>query len=397
MIKHYFLLILAAVVTTANLQAQCGSCSTTISNASSANQLVNNGQTLCITSTGTVSGLITVLAGGKICNQGLINSTNVWIAGGALINTGTINVNNITVSSAGSFTNEASFEADSFLVYNNTTKYYNNGTQTNLAFATADHATSINNGTLTTNVIYDSIGDFTNNGNLIITDGFANGWGSTCINNGNITITNDFANGYSSIFINNKNMSLSRDFYNGTNSNYTTKCMVTVGRNWFNSAAVLGPNGSCGGFNIGGASSNSGAVGTASTFIDICDAGHPAGGFDANAGGNVASTTTYCTCANNCMTVGLKEIAASGISALKLYPNPASDHVILAYSNNSKGNVSVTVKDMMGRIVLTKTQESYTGTNELEVNTGSLAEGTYILSLSSSEQIPVSRMFTIVK
>lgn len=395
MIKRYASMLLAALAATLQVQAQCGSCSTTISNANSANQLVSSGQTLCITPTGTVSGLITVLAGGKVCNQGLINSTNVWVAGGTLVNTGTININNITVSSAGSFTNEATLDADSFLVISSGARYLNNGTQVNKAFATADHASSINSGTLTSNAIYDSIGDFTNNGNIIINDGFANGWQSTCINNGNMAIANDFANGYSSIFINNKNMSVSRDFFNGSNSSYTTKCMVTVGRNWSNSATILGPGSSCGGFNIAGSSSNSGSVGSAGSFVDLCDAGHPAGGIDANIG-TIASTTTYCTCTNICITAGVEELASS-VSALMVYPNPGSGRLMLSYTGSRQETVSVTVKDMMGRTVLSQQQQSFAGSNGLEINTGSLAEGTYVLSLSDARQIAVNRIFAVVK
>lgn len=395
MIKRYFSMGLAFLAASLQIQAQCGSCSTTISNASSANQLVSNGQTLCITSTGTVSGLITVLAGGKLCNQGSITSTNVWVAGGTLINTGTIHINNLTVSSAGSFTNEASLDADSFLVISNGVKYVNNGTQINKAFAVADHAVTINTGTITSNVIYDSIGDFTNNGNLIILDGFANGWGSSFINNGNIHISHDFANGYSSSFINNKNMSVGRDFFNGSNSNYTTKCMVSVGRDWANNATILGPTSSCGGFNIAGTSSNSGTVGTATTFIDICDAGHPAGGMDVNIG-NVASTTSYCTCSNNCVTVGLKEVVSS-VSSLIIYPNPTSARLMVRYTQEQQESISVTVKDMMGRTVLSQEQASVAGNNELELNTTGLAEGTYILNLTDSQGAAVNSLFTVVK
>ena len=398
MIKNYFLLLLSVVIfATTNVQAQCSGCTTTISNANSANQLVSSGQTLCIASTGTVSGLITVLAGGKVCNQGVINSTNVWVGGGTLINTGTINVNNLTVSSAGSFTNQATFDADSFLVISTNANYYNTGTQINLAFATADHATTMNTGTITTNVLYDSIGNFTNNGNIIINDGMANGWGSTCINNGNLRITNDFANGYSSSFINNKNMVVSRDFFNGNTSTYTTHCMVTVGRNWFNSATIVGPGISCGGFNIAGTSSNTGSVGTTSTFIDICDAGHPAGGFDANAG-NVASTTTFCTCTNNCVTVGLQEIAtSSNISMVTLYPNPAGNTVMVKYASGINGALLVTIKDMMGRTILTQKENSFEGTNELQLNISGLAEGTYIFNITDGNQKTVSKLFNVVK
>jgi hypothetical protein len=395
MITRYLSMTIAVLAASLQIQAQCGSCSTTISNASSANQLVSNGQTLCITPTGTLSGLITVLAGGKVCNQGLINSTNVWVAGGILLNSGTININNLTVSSAGSFTNEASLDADSFLVISTSARYVNNGTQINKAFATADHAMSVNNGTLTSNVIYDSIGDFTNNGNIIVNDGFANGWGSTGINNGNISIINDFANGYNSVFINNKNMAVSRDFYNGNNSSYTTKCMVTVGRNWSNTSTILGPGSSCGGFNIAGSSSNSGSIGNANSFVDLCDAGHPTGGIDANIG-TIASTTTYCTCTNTCMTVGIREVLSS-VSSLTVYPNPASGYLMVRYTQTQADKVSVTVKDMMGRTVLSQWQQSFAGNNELELNTGGLAEGTYVLSISDGQQIAVNRMFAVVK
>ena len=397
MITRYFSLGLVFLAASLQVQAQCGSCSTTISNASSANQLVSNGQTLCITSTGTVTGLITVLAGGKLCNQGSITSTNVWVAGGTLINTGSIQINNLTVSSAGSFTNEASLDADSFLVISNGVRYINNGTQINKAFAVADHAVTINSGTITSNVIYDSIGDFTNNGNMIILDGFANGWGSSFINNGNILISHDFANGYSSSFINNKNMSVGRDFFNGNNSDYTTKCMVSVGRDWANTATILGPSSSCGGFSIAGTSSNSGTVGTATTFIDICDAGHPTGGMDANIG-TVASTTSYCTCSNNCVTVGLNEAAAAAsLPFLMVFPNPASAYVLVRYNATDQENISITVRDLMGRTVLSLEQASFTGSNELEVNTSGLAEGTYILSLHHMNGKAVNRLFTVVK
>jgi hypothetical protein len=395
MIKRYFSMALAVLAASLQIQAQCGSCSTTISNANTANQLVSSGQTLCITSTGTVSGFITVLAGGKVCNQGLINSSNVWVAGGTLVNIGTVNINNLTVSSAGSFTNEATLDADSFLVISTNAKYVNNGTQINKAFATADHAFSVNNGTITTNIIYDSIGDLTNNGNILINDGFGNGWGSTCVNNGNINIVNDFANINNSVFINDKNMVVSRDFYNGNNSSYTTKCMVTVGRNWSNTATILGPGSSCGGFNIAGTSGNSGSVGSANSFIDLCDAGHPTGGIDLNVG-TIASTTTYCNCANTCVTVGITEIASS-VSLLTIYPNPASAYIRLRFVSTEQEKLSITVKDMMGRTVFEQTQPSFAGSNELEINTGSLAEGTYVLSISDAQQVAVNRLFTVVK
>lgn len=393
MIQRYVILAATILATTVQLQAQCGSCSTTISGANSANQLVSNGQTLCITPTGTLSGPVTILAGGKLCNQGTVNSSNIWIAGGVLVNYGSMNVNNLTVSSAGSFTNEATFDADSFLIFSPGARYVNNGTQINKAFATADHAVSVNNGTLTSNVIYDSIADFTNNGNVTVNDGFANGWGSTAINNGNISVTNDFANGYNSGFFNNKNMSVGRDFYNGSNSNYTTKCMVSVGRNWANSATILGPSASCGGFSIGGTSTNSGSVGNATSFVDLCDAGHPAGGIDANIG-TLASTTTFCSCSNNCVTVGIFESQVA-VDALSIYPNPANQIITIQFTSRAQETVSASVKDMMGRTVIHHIQASAPGSNEFQLQTAALAEGTYLLMITTGSSKVSTRMFTV--
>jgi len=396
--KNYlFLVLVTFMFASSALQAQCGSCSSTISNSNSGNQVVSSGQTLCVTSTGTLSGQITILAGGKLCNQGLVNSTNIWVAGGTLSNYGTMTLNNLYVSSAGTFTNYASLNADSFLVENNSAAYYNFGTQTNKAFAIADHASASNTGTITTIVLYDSIGTFINNGNIFVTNGFGTAYNSYFENNGNVTVTNDFANGNNSNFINNKNMVVHRDFYNGPTSNFTTHCMVTIGRDWYNSASITGPTSSCGGFNIAGNSLNSGTIGSSNTFIDICDAGRPASGFDASSGG-VAATTTFCTCMNNCVTVGIKEINQSTLlKSFSLYPNPANTFVTAKFNAVNSGAVTIDIKDMVGRTIMTTHNQTTEGLNELQLNTSVLAEGTYILHVTDAEHRSVTGMFNIVK
>ncbi len=381
----------------AALKAQCGSCSTTISNNNSVNQVVSSGQTLCVTSTGTLSGQITILAGGTLCNQGAIQSSNIWVAGGTLSNYGTMRINNLYLSSAGTFTNYTTLNADSFLIEHASTTYYNNGTQTNRAFAVAIQANTINTGTITTNVLYDSIGYVTNNGNITVAVGFGNYYSSSFINNGNINVTLDFANGNNSDFINNKNMVISRDFYNGPTSRFTTNCMVTVGRDWYNSATVLGPQSSCGGFNVTGNTINTGTVGTGSTHLDMCDAGHPASGFDASSGG-VASTTTFCSCANNCITAGIKELNQSTrLKSFSLYPNPANAYVMAKFNAIGSGDVTVNIKDMVGRTIITTLHQITEGVNELQLNTSTLAEGTYILNLTDADHRSVTGMFNVVR
>ncbi len=391
------MLLIATLCLNYNLQAQCSGCTTTISNNNTANQAVSSGQTLCITPTGTVSGQITILAGGMVCNQGAITSNGVWVAGGALANYGTIHSANIYVSSAGTFTNYTSMNVDSFLIGNVNATYYNYGTQINKGFAVTDHGTAINTGTITTNIMYDSIGVFTNNGNMTITDGLGNVYNSNFINNGNISITHDLANGYSSDFINNKNLVISRSFYNGNNANFTTHCMVTVSQDWYNSANVYGPVTGCGGFNITGGSLNSGTLGSAGTHIDICDAGHPTGGMDGVAG-TVSGTTTYCNCANSCITVGVREIALSpDISLFSLYPNPAAAYVMVTYTTEHASTMTATIKDMMGRTLISKLIESAAGMNDVQLNINGLSEGIYILSVTDRKDRSVTKLFTIVK
>jgi hypothetical protein len=104
----------------------------------SLNQIISAGQTLCISPTGTVTGLITVTTGGSVCNEGNINSSNFWVAGGTLRNYGNITVGNLLVSSAGTFTNYSVTDADSLLVTDASSNYINNGTQINKAFCSSN-------------------------------------------------------------------------------------------------------------------------------------------------------------------------------------------------------------------------------------------------------------------
>ena len=377
--------------------AQCSGCTTTIANNNTANHVVGSGQVLCVTASGSMSGYITITSGGILCNQGTINSSNILVAGGILKNYGTMNNQNVMVSSAGTFSNFATAIVDSIYVGQNSSNLVNQGTIINQAIAIADNGNATNTGTLTTVLMYDSIGHVTNNGTINVTD-FGHVYSSTFINNGKLQVTNDFGNGNNATFLNNGNMSVNRDFFNGVGATYTTNCMVPVGRDWYNSATVYGPISACGGFSITGLSYNTGTVGSSTNPVDICDAGHPASGTDGNSG-TIHSSTTYCTCTNNCATfgVGIKEIETSSILINSIFPNPASDKLTLKLNAKESQSLKIEVRDMMGRIVLSKSTFSNVGENEIELNTSILSQGTYILNITDSHKLQNKKMFSVSK
>jgi hypothetical protein len=361
------------------MNAQCTSCTTTISGADAANHIVNSGTTLCIAPGGTASGLITIASGGTLCNQGTVNSSNVWVAGGTFNNYGTINSENILVSGQGVFNNNGTAAIDSLLITNIYSTLTNNGTITGMRLGNSDYSSIINNGSITEDFVGDSAANFTNNAA------------------GNLVVNYDFGNGYNSGFYNYGYMKITRDFYNSTSSTFETSCMITVSRDWYNSATISVPSIiSCAGFNIASGSYNSGTIGSASTHVDLCDAGHPTWGID-GPGGTIASTTTYCSCTNNCIITGISEPVQGNSVISSVYPNPATNNIYLVVNSTEAEKVSVEVYDMLGKRQLLFSIKTILGENKKEIEISSLAEGSYILKVTDSKGSQSNKMFSVIK
>ncbi len=374
------ILILSLISFTKFASAQCTGCTTTISGLNSANQIISAGQTLCISSTGTVTGLITVTAGGSVCNEGNINSSNFWVAGGTLRNYGTINVGNLMVSSAGTFTNYSVTDADSLLITDAASNYINNGTQINKAFAVAINATATNNGNVNSVIMYDSIGVYINNGTINLSGSMGTDYNSNFTNNGNLNVALDLGNAHNSIFTNNKFVTIQRDFLNGTSANFITNCIINVGRNWYNEATITGaPLSSCGGFSITGLSGNTGTIGSGSNHVDICDVGHPTLGLD-GPGGTIASTTTYCTCMNTCLAIVGIEETKNNLNSL-VYPNPANDKFYIDINTQSNELIEIKIENMLGEIV----SNTVTSQNEkIQINLSNFKNGLYFITVKQN-------------
>jgi hypothetical protein len=363
-----------------NLKAQCSSCTITITGMDAANHIVNSGTTLCITASGTATGLITVASGGTLCNLGNINSTEVWVAGGTLNNFGAINSENILVSGQGVFNNNGTAAIDSLLVTNIYSTFTNNGTLTGMRLGNSDYSSIINNGSITEDYVGDSLSNFTNN------------------TSGSLVVNYDFGNGYNSGFYNYGYFKVTRDFYNGNSATFETSCMAIVSRDWYNSAIISVPSIiGCAGFYIAGGSYNSGTIGSASSHVDLCDAGNPPWGID-GPGGTIASTTTYCACTNNCVVItGLEALHESDVIIENLYPNPASNEISVMINSKSTEVLSVEAYDMMGRKKLSCEVKSAIGENKFSLDLSGLAQGTYILKIIDSQKMQSKQMFNVEK
>jgi hypothetical protein len=381
MTKNYFrFLLLSLLAFAGNANAQCSSCTVTISAADAAPHIIASGQTYCVTSSGSMSGPITIQSGGTLCNQGTITSGNIWVNGGTLTNYGTINTTHVLVDTQGDFSNHQTATIDSLLVMNIYTTFTNSGMLTGTRLAFSDYSSGTNDGGISEDYIGDSLAQFTNNPS------------------GDVLINYDLYNAYNSGFFNHGFTSINRDFFNSTGSTFETYCVMDVGRDWYNSAIVLGmPTPGCAGFDIAGGSYNSGTIGSSTNHVDICDAGNPPFGMD-GPGGTIASTTTYCTCSNTCYVVGIAEhISLSDVAVNNIYPNPAKDNLNIEFSTASAEKLSVEVMDMMGRKHSVKTISASAGLNKATLDVSALAAGTYILMITDSRNLSVKQMFTVVK
>lgn len=373
-------LLMVLVACGFKISAQCSSCTTTITGTDAANHIIGSGTTFCIAPGGTATGLITITSGGTLCNSGTINSSNLWIAGGTLNNYGTINTSKILASGQGVYNNYGTVVVDSLLITNVYSELNNYGNISGTRLGNADNADIINNGTITFDYMADSTASFTNN------------------SGGSFTVNYDYANAYNSGFFNYGYAKITRDFYNSTGSTFETSCMIAVGRDWYNSAIISGPASGCGGFNIAGGSYNSGTIGSASTHVDLCDAGHPTFGIDGPAG-TIAGTTTYCSCTNSCIQLsGITEaVAESEISIGNLYPNPATTAISVVISDERTEALMIEVYDMMGRKQSETTMKAAPGQNKATIDLSALAQGTYILKVTDEQQQQLKRMFNVVK
>lgn len=81
------------------------------------------------------------------------------------------------------------------------------------------------------------------------------------------------------------------------------------------------------------------------------------------------------------VTQALSVEEVSGIDSISIYPNPAKDQINIAF-NASNGDYEVSVTDMLGRTVMTKSYEGLFGNQNIELPISHLNAGHYIMNIN---------------
>jgi PKD repeat protein len=92
---------------------------------------------------------------------------------------------------------------------------------------------------------------------------------------------------------------------------------------------------------------------------------------------------------NETTATGVKNISETITSAVA-YPNPFSDELTINFSSPASKTVSYSMTDLYGKVLRTGTIQAVKGTNELKLNTGSMAQGVYFVNLVGSGDVKAS-------
>lgn len=391
--------------------AQCNNCTSTLSGTSlnPFHKEVADGEVFCINSNGNLNRPLQINSGGIVCNNGTISSKHIDIKeGGKLINNGTLEgdyiyfrqrgeiINNGYITANDIFIDDATFNNYNIIDINKITiqirdsiNYFNNeGVLTSHIFQShqTNNDTSLNfrykiynSGEMhvSEKLMNSSRVDFENSGNLFVGNGIPNGVPSYGIA--------EFLNFYhctNATFKNTGQMEVAGNF--GNYGEFYTECMIPVDGNMFSSGRITGPlTNSCGGFNIEGHTYFVGYVADDFSYIDICDAGNPSGGFDQEVIMEMGPNVTFCSCNNECGPIDVFEDFVS-TNDYTVSPNPISDNSVISFYNPVASYHQLMIFDTYGRVV--KTFEGIVG-NEIPIDRAGLDRGIYFFKIMSSYNV----------
>ena len=108
--------------------------------------------------------------------------------------------------------------------------------------------------------------------------------------------------------------------------------------------------------------------------------------------GEVMVTTA--TGPNNILTQGFHQPGSMGTyvqqideggTSITVYPNPATDHLTVEISSDKYDRFDIEIFDLLGQKIFVRYEEDqYSNTNIYTINTSALAEGIYLLRITSS-------------
>jgi len=108
-----------------------------------------------------------------------------------------------------------------------------------------------------------------------------------------------------------------------------------------------------------------------------------------------SSKEIYQSAVSFVLPVGMDE-AGRTISAFSIYPNPSKEMVNISFRNSGGEGTNITIYNMTGEKVYSYSSETTNGENKISLNTQALADGIYLVSINSGNQV-VSKRLVIQK
>jgi hypothetical protein len=100
---------------------------------------------------------------------------------------------------------------------------------------------------------------------------------------------------------------------------------------------------------------------------------------------------TVCYAWDLCTMSNLADVTENAIANLTVAPNPATDVVNFSFEANNATTVTVTLFDLAGKVVATKTLATSTITS-VEMNTTSLQAGSYIYNVVAGDKVATGKL-----
>ena len=104
-------------------------------------------------------------------------------------------------------------------------------------------------------------------------------------------------------------------------------------------------------------------------------------------------TLTYANAIDQNQLIQSRTAATELMNIEQIYPNPATDFIMLPINSEIDLQTAVNVLDVNGRLVATQTMKIFEGYNRLNVNINELSEGVYFLSLEGLDIKNSNRRF----
>jgi hypothetical protein len=81
----------------------------------------------------------------------------------------------------------------------------------------------------------------------------------------------------------------------------------------------------------------------------------------------------------------IKGNRVSVLTVSTIYPNPVTNNINLIVTTTASQSVTISILDLTGKTISTKTQTAITGDNTIQVNTANLTTGSYLLKATNSK------------